>query len=101
MDCLMKLLLSLADVQSCTLPSKMPSHLNSSQSSVNVGEMVTFSCDEGYFIAGSGGLICMVNQMWNGALPTCVQTPSEWGTLYPIHPIHCTTTAYILVFMLA
>ena len=82
-------LLLLPGLNSCTLPSDMPSHLNSDRPYVNVGEMITFSCDEGYFIDGSGGLICMVNQTWSGDLPTCAQALSELEALYWAPHIYC------------
>eukprot|EP01049_Picozoa_sp_SAG25_P005918 SAG25_NODE_422_length_8201_cov_86.324940_1_plen_2351_part_10 len=54
-----------------------------------VDEVVQFSCDSGYEVAGADSLTCAASGNWDGAIPACVGTPCapapavEHGTMVP------------------
>lgn len=58
----------------CVVPD-LPSHLHVDSSFANIGSSVSFSCDEGYYINGTGGVYCRNNRTWSSnSLPTCISS---------------------------
>jgi len=47
-----------------------------------IGENITFSCDEGLVLRGAAMLKCMKSGKWSNAIPTCVlpQLTTELGS---------------------
>lgn len=85
------LVLLVADYVSCECPE--PSQIehgyicNTNDTlTYEVGDMVTYCCDEQYIISGTESITCTVNQTWENELPQCT-SESMYSVLVQIHDL--------------
>ena len=58
-------------VITCGFPPAAPANGQRSGSGITFGSMVTYSCDAGYTLQGTGSINCMANRKWSGSAPHC------------------------------
>ncbi|XP_075238047.1 hig-anchoring scaffold protein isoform X3 [Lycorma delicatula] len=64
-------------VQACSYPgTAISGRMSSVKFYYQIGETVTFTCDEGLVMQGAAMLRCLRNGKWSNAIPTCV-APSK------------------------
>lgn len=60
-------------VQACSYPgTAISGRMSSVKFYYTIGEMITFTCDNGLEIRGAKMLKCLKNGKWSNAIPTCV-----------------------------
>lgn len=73
----LSILKSVTGVQACSYPgTAISGRMSSVKFYYQIGETVTFTCDEGLVMQGAAMLRCLRNGKWSNAIPTCV-APSK------------------------
>lgn len=71
----MTLTLNLPHTDRCSaLNLNLTSHLTARFGGTNIGDNVTFGCDNGYHLMGSSMIMCRGNGAWSDPVPTCSVT---------------------------
>ena len=63
--------LSLSSLEITCPPQMLPANL-SADGNNTVGDMITYSCDEGYTLDGPATSVCQLNRTWTYDPPTCI-----------------------------
>ena len=67
----------LLGVQACSYPgTTISGRMSAVKFYYNIGETITFTCDEGLELRGAPMLRCLRNGKWSNAIPTCVNSTS-------------------------
>ena len=58
-------------------PLQLPSHLHADDTNIDIGTLVSFTCQTGYRITGSKQITCKENGEWSDRVPTCTESKME------------------------